>query len=74
MLSTLATTRTSNELSSLGHPPTQADTAEALVSGFHVTWAASAILLVAAGVLLLALLRRRDAAVVAHGETAPAAV
>jgi EmrB/QacA subfamily drug resistance transporter len=70
VLSTLATTRTTNELESLGHAPTQAESAEALVSGFHVTWAASAILLVAAGLLLLALLRRRDAAVATQGETA----
>ena len=74
LLSTLATNRTTDELSSLGHAPSQADTAEALVSGFHVTWAASAILLAAGGVLLLALLRRRDAAVATEGEAAPAAV
>jgi EmrB/QacA subfamily drug resistance transporter len=71
LLSTLATNRTSDELSSLGRAPTQADTAEALVSGFHVTWAASATLLLAGGLLLLALLRRRDVAAVAHGEAAP---
>jgi len=71
VLSTLATNRTSNELSSLGHPPTPADTADALVSGFHVTWAASAVLLASAGVLLLALLRRRDVVAVAEGEAAP---
>ena len=71
LLSTLATNRTSDELSSLGRAPTQEDTAEALVSGFHVTWAASATLLLAGGLLLLALLRRRDVAAVAHGEAAP---
>jgi hypothetical protein len=74
VLSTLATTRTSNELSSLGHAPTQADSADALVSGFHVTWAASAILLLAAGALLLVLLRRRDVVAVAQGEAAPVTV
>ena len=74
VLSTLATNRTTDELSSLGRAPTQADQADALVSGFHVTWAASAILLVASGLLLLALLRRRDVAVVSHGETAPVGV
>jgi EmrB/QacA subfamily drug resistance transporter len=71
VLSTLATTRTTNELDSLGHAPSQAESADALVSGFHVTWAASAILLIAAGVLLLALLRRRDVVTAAQGEAAP---
>jgi EmrB/QacA subfamily drug resistance transporter len=71
LLSTLATNRTSSELSSLGRAPTEADTADALVSGFHVTWAASATLLLAGGLLLLALLRRRDVAAVAHGEASP---
>ncbi len=74
LLSTLATNRTEDELSSVGRRPTEADTAEALVSGFHVTWAASAILLAAGGVLLLLLLRRRDVAAVADGEAAPVAV
>ena len=71
LLSTLATNRTSDELSSLGRAPTQEDTAEALVSGFHVTGAARAPLLLAGGLLLHALLRRRDVAAVAHGEAAP---
>ena len=70
LLSTLATNRTTDELSSVSGPPTQADQADALVSGFHVTWAVSAILLVASGVLLLVLLRRRDVEAVAHGEAA----
>ena len=74
LLSTLATNRTTDELSTVAGPPSAADQSEALVSGFHVTWAASAILLVAGGALLLLLLRRRDVAAVAHGETAPAAV
>jgi predicted MFS family arabinose efflux permease len=70
VLSTLATNRTTDELSSLGRAPSQSDQADALVSGFRVTWAASAILLVASGLLLLVLLRRRDVAAVAHGEGA----
>ena len=74
VLSTLATNRTEDDLASLGRRPTENDTAEALVSGFHVAWLASAILLAAGGLLLLALLRRRDVAVVAEGEVAPAAV
>jgi EmrB/QacA subfamily drug resistance transporter len=70
VLSTLATNRTSDELSSLSGAPSAAEQGDALVSGFHVTWAASAILLVAGGALLLLLLRRRDVAAVSHGETA----
>jgi EmrB/QacA subfamily drug resistance transporter len=72
VLTTLATTRTEDELASLGRRPTEAESAEALVSGFHVTWAASAILLATGGLLLIALLRRRDVAAVADGEAAPA--
>ena len=74
VLSTLATNRTDDELSSVGGAPSPAEQGEALVSGFHVTWAASAILLVAGGALLLLILRRRDVEAVAHGEAAPAAV
>jgi predicted MFS family arabinose efflux permease len=74
LLSTLATNKTEDALASLGHRPTQADEAEALVSGFHVTWLASAILLASGGLLLLLLVRRRDVEAVAHGETAPVAV
>ena len=70
VLSTLATNRTSDELSSLSGAPSAAEQGDALVSGFHVTWAASAILLVAGGALLLLLLRRRDVAAVSHGEAA----
>ncbi|HET8812492.1 MAG TPA: MFS transporter, partial [Gaiella sp.] len=70
VLSTLATNRTTDELSSVGGAPSPAEQGDALVSGFHVTWAASAILLVAGGALLLLLLRRRDVAAVSHGETA----
>jgi predicted MFS family arabinose efflux permease len=74
LLTTLATTKTKDELASLGHRPTQAEEAEALVSGFHVTWLASAILLAAGGLLLLLLLRRRDVVAVVQGEASPAVV
>ncbi len=75
LLSTLASNRTDDELASLGtQSPSPAQQAEALVSGFHVTWLASAILLAAGGLLLVLLVRRRDAEAVAHGEAAPVAV
>ena len=74
LLTTLATTKTKDELASLGHRPTQAEEAEALVSGFHVTWLASAILLATGGLLLLVLLRRRDVVAVVQGEASPAVV
>jgi hypothetical protein len=74
MLSTLAANTTTASLESAGGRPTESETANALVDGFHVAWLGSAIMLVLAGVLLFALLRRRDVTAVAEGETAPAAV
>jgi EmrB/QacA subfamily drug resistance transporter len=74
LLTTLATNRTEDELASYGPQPSGAERAEALVSGFHVTWLASAILLAAGGLLLILLVRRRDAEAVAHGEAAVVAV
>jgi EmrB/QacA subfamily drug resistance transporter len=71
VLSTLATSRTDDVLGSLGRRPTQADTSNALVDGFHVSWIGSAALLAAAALLLLALLRRRDVIAASHGEPAP---
>ncbi|HET9286368.1 MAG TPA: MFS transporter [Gaiella sp.] len=73
LLSTLATNRTEDELASAGAQPTADATADALVSGFHVAWLSSAILLAAGGLLLLGLLRRRDVAAVSEGEVAPVA-
>ncbi|HET9939047.1 MAG TPA: MFS transporter [Gaiella sp.] len=74
LLTTLSTNRTEDELASVGGQPTPADTAEALVSGFHVTWLASAILIGVGGLLLVALVRRKDAVAVAHGDASPVAV
>jgi len=73
LLSTFATNKTADTLSSLGHQPTPADQANALVDGFHVAWLGSAIMLATGAVLLFALLRRRDVAAVAEGEVAPIA-
>ena len=74
LLITLSTNRTESELSSLGREPTRSETSEALVSGFHVTWFMSALLIAVGGVLLYGLLRRRDVRAVAEGEAAPVAV
>jgi EmrB/QacA subfamily drug resistance transporter len=72
ILSTIATNRTTGAVEDLGHPPTQADTANALVDGFHVAWLGSALFLAAGVLLLVTLLRRRDVIAVAEGETATA--
>ena len=71
VLSTLATSTTTGAIEELGRRPTPADTAAALVDGFHVAWLGSAALLAAAAVLLVALLRRRDVVAATHGEAAP---
>ena len=73
LLSTFATNKTTDTLSSLGHRPTPAEQAEALVDGFHVAWLGSAMLLALGAVMLFALLRRRDVVAVAEGEVAPVA-
>jgi hypothetical protein len=71
ILSTIATSRTTGVIEDLGRPPTEADTANAMVDGFHVAWIGSAAFLAAGAVLLLGLLRRRDVAAASHGEVAP---
>jgi sugar phosphate permease len=71
VLSTIATGRTTDVVESLGRAPTEADTAGALVDGFHLAWFGSAALLAVAAVLLVALLRRRDVVAASHGEPAP---
>jgi EmrB/QacA subfamily drug resistance transporter len=72
ILSTLAASRTSNALDSLGHAPSPADQAAALVSGFHTAFLASAVMMFAAAALLLAMVRRRDVSAV--DELAPAVI
>jgi EmrB/QacA subfamily drug resistance transporter len=71
ILSTISTSTTTGVIEDLGRPPTEADTATALVDGFHIAWAGSAAFLALGAVLLVGLLRRRDVAAVSHGEAAP---
>jgi predicted MFS family arabinose efflux permease len=72
ILSTIATSKTSDVLDSVGPDPSRSETASALVDGFHVAWIGSALFLAAGALLLLGLLRRRDVVAASHGE--PAAV
>jgi hypothetical protein len=72
ILSTIATSRTTGVIDDLGRRPNEADTASALVDGFHLAWLGSAIFLALGAGLLLALLRRRDVAAASQAEAAPA--
>jgi predicted MFS family arabinose efflux permease len=60
VLSTLAANATANTLSGLGHVPSLADGASALVSGFHVAFLVGAFLMLGGAVILAATVRRRD--------------
>jgi EmrB/QacA subfamily drug resistance transporter len=71
LLSTFAANKTADVLDSVGHKPTNAETAQALVDGFHIAWLGCALFLAAGAVLLLALLRRGDVLAVAGGEVGP---
>ncbi len=72
LLSTFAANKTADVLASNGGgKPTQAETAQALVDGFHIAWLGCAIFLAAGGALLFALLRRGDVLAVAQGEAQP---
>ncbi len=71
LLSTFAANKTADVLSSSGGKPTDADTAQALVDGFHVAWIGCAAFLAAGAVMLFVLLRRGDVLAAAHGEAEP---
>ncbi|MFL5909534.1 MAG: MFS transporter [Gaiellaceae bacterium] len=60
VLSTLAANRTSGVLSGLGHAPSPADHASALVDGFQAAFVAGGVLMAAGVILLAVLLRNRD--------------
>jgi len=60
VLSTLAANSTSNALSKLGHAPNVAQSATALVSGFHLAFLVGAFLMLGGAALLGATVRRRD--------------
>jgi EmrB/QacA subfamily drug resistance transporter len=72
ILATLAVGATEDTLASVGGEPQPADQAQALVDGFHVAYAGSALLVAAGAVLLLLLLRRQDVVAVGEGEPAAA--
>jgi EmrB/QacA subfamily drug resistance transporter len=72
VLATFAASKTSSTLSSVGHAPTSADQAQALVDGFHVAFFVGAMIVAASGLLLLLLLRRKDVEAVSAGEREPA--
>ncbi len=71
LLSTFAASKTSSVLSAGSGSPTKAETAQALVDGFHIAWIGCAAFLAGGALLLFALLRRGDVLVVAHGEADP---
>jgi EmrB/QacA subfamily drug resistance transporter len=60
ILSTLATSRTTNELESVGGQPNQVETGHALVQGFHVAYFFGALFLAAGAVILALTLKRSD--------------
>ena len=71
LLSTFAANKTADVLASAGDKPTQAESAQALVDGFHIAWAGCAVFLAAGALLLFTLLRRGDVLAVASGEAGP---
>jgi EmrB/QacA subfamily drug resistance transporter len=62
VLSTLGADKAASVLGGLGHAPSQAEQATALVEGFQVAFTGAAILMLAGLVLILVLIRPRDVA------------
>ncbi len=70
ILATLAVEATEETLVGLGRQPRPADEAQALVDGFHVAYAGSAIMIAVAAVLMFFLLSPKDVVAVGEGEPA----
>jgi MFS family permease len=70
ILATVAASTTSSALDDVGHAPSRADNAQALVDGYHAAFLGGAVVTAVAGVLLLLLLRRSDVEAVSAGEPA----
>ena len=62
VLSTLAAEKTTSVLGDLGHRPSPAEQADALLEGFQVAFTLAAILVAFGAVLLLLVVRRKDVA------------
>ncbi len=73
ILSTLATSRTTNVLADAGSSPSATQQSSALVDGFHVAFAGAAIFLAVGAVLLAVLLRSSDVKHVEEDEQVPLA-
>ncbi|MBA2298292.1 MAG: MFS transporter, partial [Actinobacteria bacterium] len=60
ILSTLATSQTTDSIQALGREPNGVESASALVDGFHIAYIAGAAFLAAGAVLLALMLKRSD--------------
>jgi EmrB/QacA subfamily drug resistance transporter len=68
VLSTLASSATTNAIAALGAPPSPEQQLSALVEGFHLAFAGGAVLMATGAVLLALMLRRSDVAEIEVGE------
>jgi hypothetical protein len=62
VLSTLAADKTTSVIADLGHAPTAADRADALLDGFQVAFTAATILVAFGALLLVVVVRKQDVA------------
>jgi EmrB/QacA subfamily drug resistance transporter len=68
ILSTVAFDHTNSQIASLGHAPSAADRAAALVGGYTTAFTVGGVLMATGAVLILLLIRKRDVANIAAGE------